>query len=80
MAQTQPDLYEGTVTRDTPHGPIVLHVPLISWKGQWRNANSGHLEPWVKTVSKMAGARAVMFDATVRATLKRLEQRERETA
>lgn len=73
------ELFEGIVARDTPHGKIVLHVPLIRWRGQFRNANTGILEPWLRKVETMAGARAVLFTDAVARTVAKLERLERES-
>ena len=72
------DLYEAICSKDTPAGRISLHVPVIKVSGLYFNANTGALEPWVKRVEPMAGARKEMFaavaaqsEAKVRARLER---------
>lgn len=77
---TFPDLYEAICTKDTPAGRISLHVPVIKLHGCYFNANTGNLEPWVKSAEPMADARRMMFEvvaqqaeaeAKVRARLER---------
>ena len=59
-------IYEAICTKDTPAGRISLHVPVIKVAGCYFNANTGLLEPWVKSATPMAGARRKMFETVAK--------------
>lgn len=63
-----PALYEAICAKDTPAGRISLHVPVIKVHGCYFNANTGALEPWVKSAKPMAGARRRLFADVAKAS------------
>lgn len=72
---TCPDLYEAICIKDTPAGRISLHVPVIKLYGLLFNANTGLLEPWVKSTEPMVGTRRKGFEAVAERTAEKVRLR-----